>query len=372
MQFWNKVKRRSFYRANGKKLREQVLFVSFGGSQVSDSPLDISLELQKAKPGLKLIWAVKNVDQSVPAGIKKVIVGSATWFTALSKSRYIVTNNNLPMYFRKAPGQIYLQTWHGTPLKRIGNDILENKLSTAYNNAMAREGKYWDYLISPNAFSTEIFPRAFGFAGRVLEIGYPRNDRLINSGDAERTQIRRKLGIVDPKTPVVLYAPTWRDYSKDAGGKWASVNNLDVSKLPKGVRVVYRGHSNTSGSERVLGENVIDATTYPDVTELYLAADVLITDYSSVMFDFSVTGKPILFLCPDLAEYVSTRGFYFDFASLAPGPILGSSGEVAKALSDLPAVTKKYAKKYAEWRQKFNNLEDGKASSRVVATVFHA
>ncbi|MEO0313490.1 MAG: hypothetical protein RL140_720, partial [Actinomycetota bacterium] len=142
--------------------------------------------------------------------------------------------------------------------------------------------------------------------------------------------------------------------------------------LPKNVRVIYRGHSNTSSSERVLGENVIDVTTYPDVTELYLAADVLITDYSSVMFDFSVTGKPILFLCPDLEEYVSSRGFYFDFAEQAPGPILTTSNEVAEAFKNLGKIQVSFNKKYSNWRRKFNDLEDGKASSRVVAAVFHA
>lgn len=372
MQLWAKVKRRTVYRTGRQKLKDQVLFLSFGGSQVSDSPLDISLELAKSQPKLKQIWAVKNQSQEVPAGSTKVIVGTTAWFSALAKSRYIVTNNNLPFYYRKSPGQIYLQTWHGTPLKRIGNDILENKMSAAYNNAMAREGKYWDYLISPNAFSSEILPRAFAFGGRLLEVGYPRNDRLVNSTATDRSSIRNKLGITNDQEIVVLYAPTWRDYSKDVDGKWASVNNLDVAGLPSDTRVIYRGHSNTAASERELGHNVIDVTTYPDVTELYLAADVLITDYSSVMFDFTVTGKPILFLCPDLNEYVTSRGFYFDFEKLAPGPILATSDEVANELKNLPKVINEYGKKYAEWRLKFNNLEDGKASSRVVAAVFHA
>jgi len=372
VQLWDRVKRRTVYRPGTQRLRDQVLLVSFGGNQVSDSPLDISLELSKTHPNLKLVWGVKSASQEVPVGHGKVVVGTTAWFTALAKSRYVVTNNNLPFYYRKSPGQIYLQTWHGTPLKRIGNDILENKMTAAYNNAMAREGKYWDYLISPNAFSTEILPRAFGFGGRILETGYPRNDRLTNTSENERLAIREKLGINDPTETVILYAPTWRDYSKDAEGRWASVNNLDVNKLPADVKVLYRGHSNTLASERSLGENVIDVTAYPDVTELYLVADLLITDYSSVMFDFSVTGKPMLFLCPDLDEYVSSRGFYFDFAEQAPGPILKSSDEVAEAVKNLGKIQLDFNKKYSNWRHKFNDLEDGKASSRVVAAVFHA
>ncbi|MEO0313393.1 MAG: hypothetical protein RL140_623, partial [Actinomycetota bacterium] len=203
MQLWDKVKRRTVYRTGRQNLKNQVLFVSFGGSQVSDSPLDISLELEKTHPELKLIWGVKSASQAVPPGHSKVVVGTTEWFKALAKSRYVVTNNNLPFYYRKSPGQIYLQTWHGTPLKRIGNDILENKMSAAYNNAMAREGKYWDYLISPNAFSTEILPRAFAFGGRLLEVGYPRNDRLVNSTESDRLAIRNKLGITDETETVV-------------------------------------------------------------------------------------------------------------------------------------------------------------------------
>jgi CDP-glycerol glycerophosphotransferase len=148
------------------------------------------------------------------------------------------------------------------------------------------------------------------------------------------------------------------------------VNNLENAMLPKGFKLLYRGHSNTAASERVLAVDSIDVTDYPDVTDLYLIADVLVTDYSSVMFDFSVTGKPMIFLCPDLDEYRELRGFYFDFKGEAPGPILGKASEVVKALTDLPKLTKTYAPKYLKWRKKFNRLEDGKASARVVAEVF--
>lgn len=372
MLLWNSLKRRSVYRPGGSVLRDQVLFVTFGGNQVSDSPLDICLELQKSLPGLRLIWAVKDRSQSVPEGTERVIVGTTAWFNALAKSRYIVSNNNLPFYFRKSSGQIYLQTWHGTPLKQIGKDILENNLSAAYNNAMAREAKYWDYLISQNSYSSLIFPRAFGFAGRILEHGYPRNDRLAKVSETRRQEIRKSLGISNREEKVVLYAPTWRDTAKDEEGKWASVNNLDASLIPHPFRVLYRGHSNTLESERRLEAGVIDVTNYPDVAELFMVADVLITDYSSVMFDFSVTGKPIIFLCPDIKGYEETRGFYFDFAKLAPGPIVDTSEGVAEALANLDKLVNDYAPKYKSWRKTFNSLEDGKASARVVYTVFHA
>lgn len=368
MALQEKVTRRLTYKPRRGKLINQVLFVSFGGRQISDSPLEIFNELQKVQPELKKLWAVANPEQQVPKGSTKVVVGTSDWFAALARSSYLVSNNNLPQYFRKKPGQVYLQTWHGTPLKRIGRDIGTNKLTEGYNKAMQREAGYWDYLISPSEFTSEIFPRAFGFRGRILETGYPRNDRLTKP---KKSEIRKQLGIAETQT-VVLYAPTWRDNARDEKGNWASVNNLERVKLPKNFTLLYRGHTNTAASARYLASGSIDVTDFPDITELYLAADVLVTDYSSVMFDFSVTGKPMLFLCPDLAEYEALRGFYFDFADQAPGPILKTSEEVVQVLKDLTTMRKKYAQKYSKWRQKFNRLDDGKASARVVDAVFHA
>jgi CDP-glycerol glycerophosphotransferase len=368
MSFSEKVTRRLNYKPRSGKLAHQALFVSFGGRQVSDSPLEIFNELQKTQPKLKKVWGVISENQVVPAGATKVVVGTPEWFKALSRSKYLVSNNNLPQYFRKRPGQIYLQTWHGTPLKRIGKDIGTNKLTEGYNNAMKREAGYWDYLVSPNQFSSEIFPRAFGFRGRLLETGYPRNDRLVA---AKSEKLREKFGIA-PSQTVVLYAPTWRDDARDEQGNWATVNNLQQVKLPSNFTLLYRGHTNTAASERKLGVDTIDVTDYPDVTDLYLLADVLVTDYSSVMFDFSVTGKPMLFLCPDLSQYQALRGFYFDFEGEAPGPILKTAAEVVAVLKNLDKSKAKYAQKYKNWRKKFNRLEDGKASARVVDAVFHA
>ena len=367
MALQEKVTRRLTYRPGSGRLLDQVLLVSFNGKQVSDSPLSIGLELQKTHPTLKLIWAVVSAEQTVPNGFEKVVIGSVAWFSALARSRYLVSNNNLPQYFRKSPGQVYLQTWHGTPLKKIGLDIENNQLTAGYNAAMKREAGYWDYLISPNAFCSGIFPKAFGFRGRLLEVGYPRNDRLFKPSVSEVHALREKLGI-KPGRQVVLYAPTWRDNSRDSAGNWATVNNLEQAKLPKNTTLLYRGHSNTLASERRLSEGTIDVTEYPEVTDLYLVADVLVTDYSSVMFDFSVTGKPMVFLCPDLNEYRDLRGFYFDFEAEAPGPIVKSAADVVAVLKNLP----KPDKKYENWRRKYNSLDDGKVASKVVDAVFQA
>jgi len=352
-------------------LKEAVLFESFQGKVIGDNPLDIFNEVKQRFPNLELIWATGKGTQA-PAGSRGVRFGSREWLHALATSKYLVNNTNFPWYFRKVPGQVYLQTWHGTPLKRLGRDIPNNYLTKSYLDTMDREATYWDYLISPSAFCTEIFPSSFGYKGNIIETGYPRNDRLSKITGAQRKEIRERIGISDPSTYVVMYAPTWRDYNRSATGNWQSVNFMDENiELPQGFQMIYRGHTNTHAvhNQGVAGR-AIDVTLYPDVTELYIAADILITDFSSVMFDYTVTGKPIMFLAPDLERYRAERGFYFDFEALAPGPILNSDTEVLQTLGRIEQISKLYEPRYRAWQQKFNSLEDGSAAKRVVDIVW--
>ena len=354
-----------------KALRDAVLFESFQGKVIGDNPLDIFNEVKARYPHLDLIWATGK-DTTAPEGARGVRFGSREWLQALATSKYLVNNTNFPWYFRKVAGQVYLQTWHGTPLKRLGREIPNNQLTKSYLDTMDREASYWDYLISPSPFCTEVFPGAFGYSGKIIETGYPRNDRLSKITGAQRQEIRERIGVSDPSTYLVLYAPTWRDYNRSATGNWQSVNFMDENiELPDGFQMLYRGHTNTHAvhNERVAG-GAIDVTMYPDVTELYIAADILITDYSSVMFDYTVTGKPIMFLAPDLERYRAERGFYFDFEKLAPGPILNSDREVLQALGRIDQISKQYEPRYRAWQQKFNSLEDGNAAKRVVDIVW--
>jgi CDP-glycerol glycerophosphotransferase len=353
------------------QLRDAVLFESFQGKVIGDNPLDIFNEVKHRFPKLELIWATGKGTQA-PAGARGVRFGSREWLQALATSKYLVNNTNFPWYFRKVPGQIYLQTWHGTPLKRLGRDIPNNYLTKSYLDTMDREATYWDYLISPSPFCTEVFPSSFGYQGNIIETGYPRNDRLSKITGTQRQHIRERIGISDPSTFVVMYAPTWRDYNRSATGNWQSVNFMDENiELPEGFQMIYRGHTNTHAVHNAgVAGRAIDVTLYPDVTELYIAADVLITDFSSVMFDYTVTGKPILFLAPDLERYRSERGFYFDFEALAPGPILNTDAEVLQALGRIDQISKLYEPRYRAWQEKFNSLEDGNAAKRVVDIVW--
>lgn len=359
-----------YYRS--KELCDEILFESFQGKVIGDNPLALFNEVASRGPRWKLLFTT-NLKTQAPEGAFAIRHGSVSWLKALATARVLINNTNFPGYFRKRPGQHYIQTWHGTPLKRLGKDIVDVVPTGSYLKMMDREASYWDFLISPNPYCTELFPKTFGYRGRILQTGYPRNDILV-TGQSTRQEIRSSLGIADDAV-VVLYAPTWRDTARTATGNWKPVNFLE-SGVGDGFVVLYRGHTNThSAHNPKVARGAIDVTDYRNAAELYLAADVLVTDYSSSMFDFSATGKPIIFLAPDIDQYVSKRGFYFDFEAEAPGPVLRDPAKLRATLEQLDSVTDEYREKYLAWQQKFTSLEDGGASKRVIdqtLSAFHS
>jgi CDP-glycerol glycerophosphotransferase len=352
---------RSFSRLT---LTDSILFESFQGKVIGDNPFAIFNEVRARNINSELLFTV-NAATKAPDGAKALKHGSIAWLRSLATSKVLVNNTNFPGYFRKRAGQKYIQTWHGTPLKRLGRDIVDVVPTGSYLKMMDREASYWDYLVSPSKYCSEIFPNTFGYSGKIIETGYPRND-ILTTRSSDREKIRQSLGINDSNSLVVLYAPTWRDTNRTATGNWKPVNFLG-SDLGEGITLLFRGHTNThqAHSDKV-AKGAIDVTDYKNVAELYLAADVLVTDYSSSMFDFSVTGKPMVFLAPDLEDYVAKRGFYFDFETLAPGPILRDSSKLGETLENIESVKTEFAERYRSWQQKFNALEDGQASKRVV------
>ena len=286
----------------------------------------------------------------------------------LGRARYLVANGTVPGYHLKRDGTFFLQTWHGTPLKRIGFDNITQDDSRAPRQAvrtLRHNVPRWDLMISPNRFSTPVLRDAFGFEGKIAETGYPRNDLLLSPDAPDiRDRTRARLGIEEGQR-AVLYAPTFRDAARFA--LEPKVQRLAL-ELGDSWTVLLRAHKLDTSDVRLDGRTpVIDLSSYPDNRELYLAADVLVTDYSSVMFDFAVTGKPMLFWTFDLDEYRDLgRGFYFDFEAEAPGPLLSTVDEVAGALGDIDAISAEYEDAYARFVARFCELEDGHASRRVV------
>ncbi len=350
---------------------DTVVFECFGGTGTGDSPGAVCDLLRAGDSGLDLVWSVNDEAVPVPEGTRAVTRLTPEWYQVVGSARYLFSNANFPPCFEKAPDQVHVQTWHGTPLKRIGHDIVDPRFfNERYLEQMDREAAGWDYLVSPSPFCTEVLPRAFGYDGKVLEIGYPRNDLLLCPDTARvRTEVRAELGIADDQR-VLLYAPTWRENARTGGG-YGKVLHLDpraVTAARPDVTVLVRTHANT-GSRAAVTEQarVRDVTTYPDVTRLYLAADLLVTDYSSVFFDFALTDKPVLFLVPDLEQYRDElRGFYLDFEEIAPGPLLRTTDEVVAHLDDDPAG---FAHARERLRLRFAPHDDGHAAERLVQTV---
>jgi CDP-glycerol glycerophosphotransferase len=360
-------------------LRDAVVFLSFKGRQVSDNPLGIAAELRRRGDTREHIWVVNDWAVRVPDDARAVLFDGKACWEALARSAYLVSNDDMPRGFTKRPGQFYVQTWHGTPLKRIGFDVakMQSFAGREYMELLAHDIAGWDLLLSPSPASTPILQRAFRFGGEILESGYPRNDILAGGdGPAIAAQVRERIGIPAGKR-VVLYAPTWRENQFYASGRYRFDLQLDLDRawreLGDDYVILLRGHHQTADDAPPAARRgfVVNVTGYPDVAELILASDALITDYSSMMCDFAVTGRPMLFFTYDLADYRdSVRGLSIDLEREAPGPLLATSDDVIDAIGNLGSVPALYQDAYAAFVAKFCPLDDGKAGARVCDRVF--
>ncbi|WP_168627967.1 MULTISPECIES: CDP-glycerol glycerophosphotransferase family protein [unclassified Cryobacterium] len=351
------------YHAANPEPQNAVFFESFYGQNASCNPLAIARALAETRPDIARYWGVADASVDVPLGGIAVIEGSREWWRIRAAARLIVINDWLRGRYRKRSHQKVLQTWHGTMLKRLA--LSRRRLGLRPALATLKERARWSILLAQNSYAANIFRRSYAWLGPVWEEGYPRDDILV-TGDA--AAVRAKLGIADD-VRVLLYAPTWRDDRPD------HVDHLDVAsfaeQLGDGYVTLIRGHSRTlRPGEDVRGGGVVDVTSYPDIAELFLVADALITDYSSVMFDFSVTRKPIFFFTPDLDRYREVlRGFYFDLLAVAPGPVVRDSAELLELVRNPDAVAEEYRERYQAWRERFNPRDDGQAAQRVVDRI---
>lgn len=355
-----------------RPLRDTVLYSSFGGRAYGDSPRAVHEELVRRDMDAEHLWAVRDAQSAVPETARAVLVGSAEWHGALAHSRWVVTNTHLPRWFTRRGGQRIIQTWHGTPLKRIGADLTGTLCAgLAHLAPRPRVSRQWSVLLSPNAHSTPVLRSALGYSGRLVETGLPRTDAFF-APDRDRiaAAVRARLGI-EPGRKVVLYAPTPRDdLAYDAGHHRLHLPlDLDLARreLADDHVLLVRGHPLVA--DRLPTHHApfaLDVSAHPDATELLLAADVLVTDYSSLAADFANTGRPMLFLTPDLPHYRDTlRGFTLDFEARVPGPLLTDTGELIDALGDLTAIATAGAEAYADFRETFCHRDDGGAAGRV-------
>ena len=321
-------------------LRPGVFLESFGGRSAGDNPAAICEDLAAHGVGAPLWWSVVDGTVRVPAGARPVVVGSPQWVEALRTSRVIVTNDHLPSWFSKREGQHLLQTWHGTPIKKLLHDA-PKAVTLRYRRLMDRQVPQWDLLLAQSPQAGRRLQQALGYRGPVRVGEYPRNVRLLGGAEVRR-RVRHELGIA-PGQPVILYAPTWRESlrpSTGAAGCAAAhgpgpVGALDgprLAELLDAVVLMRSHHMNRAGCV----PGMIDVSGYPSVEELMLAADILVSDYSSIFFDFALTGKPAVVYTPDLASYRDVeRGLYGDWPLGSGLPVAADHDELASHLQRL-------------------------------------
>jgi CDP-glycerol glycerophosphotransferase len=343
------------------------VFDSWRG-RFADSPRAMYDEIRRTHPDVRCVW-VGNPDQ-FPADIETVTPHSRRHAATMAVARVIVTNHHLPPYYRKRAGAVCVQTWHGTPLKRIGWDILDSSdaANRGYLRTLRRDVPAWDLLLSPGAETTEVFRDAFGYRGLVSETGMPRNDVLVDSDPTALARLKTRLGLPTDRR-LLLYAPTFRDDDSLDNDDFRRVANRLAAAVPAGWTVLLRIHANRADTADPTGQ-YLDVSDRPDAQDLLQVADGLVTDYSSVMFDFGVTGRPMIFYCPDYADYGSrSRGFYVDLAAIAPGPVTYTLDELATAAGSLQPAQPASHERYQAFRRRFCPHEDGHASRRAVEAL---
>jgi len=348
-----------------------VFFESFYSQTVACNPLAIDRELARARPDVTRYWSVVDRSIAVPEGAIAIVEGSAEWWRVRADARLLVVNDWLRKRWMPRPHQTVLQTWHGTMLKKLALD--RDGIGLRTRIAVRRESQRWNVLLAQNEYAAEIFRRAYAYRGPVWVEGYPRNDLLVATDPAMRRMVRARLGIT-PDQRAVLYAPTWRDDTTEI------VDYLDLPSLPAALAelsgehvVLVRGHSRTLRHGRNLdAPGLIDVTTYPDMADLLAAADVVITDYSSLMFDVTATNTPLVLFAPDRQHYESElRGFYFDLLAEAPVSVAESRAAVLLELARLAhgGGEGDASATLQAWRHRFTVVDDGAAAQRVVARI---
>lgn len=356
-----------------------ILFESGIGKQYGDSPRYIYEEIVNRNLDYKKVWVINRKMNFIDPNTKTIKRLSPQYYFYLARAKYWVNNQNFPTYIKKRKETTYLQTWHGTPLKKMLFDI-ENVQGRddGYLERVHNATKTWSYLISPSEYATNAFRSAFHYNGEILQIGYPRND-IFYRDDIEEIARKVKKELVLPEgKKVILYAPTFRDNENNGKNKFVFKLRMDLNKLKEELGEEYiillRMHvviSNKLVIPEELQDFAYNVSNYPDIQELCLISDILMTDYSSIMFDFANTKKPLLFFTYDLEEYKNDiRGFYMDFEKEAPGPFLFTTEDIIDAVKNIDDIKEKYSEKYDKFYEKFCSLEDGNAAKRAVDIVF--
>lgn len=358
-----------------------IFFESNVGRNYSSNPKYVYEEM--VKQGLdkkfKCIWSLEDTDLKIPGSAKKVKRAGLSYLYYLAIAKIWVCDTRQPSFIIKRLETTYIQLWHGTPLKKLAMDMDVLSMSegmelTEYKKTFLENTKTWDYLISQSDYTTEKFRSCFAFKKEILETGFPRNDILFEKNNEKSINfIKHRFNLpLDKK--VILYAPTWRDDQFYDNGIYKFSTQIDFDLLQKELA----DNHILMVKQHYLVKDSFDWSDYEgfvyecdhlwDIQELYLISDYLITDYSSVMFDYALLMRPMIIYAYDYEEYRDNlRGFYFNIFEEFPGPIIQNS-------QDLPDSIKKYhfndyKEKYAKFIDKFSSFDKGNASARIVDLI---
>lgn len=374
-----------FYKMDDKV----IFFEAFGGRNYTCSPKAIYEKMLTMKEfkDFKFVWAFVDPSKHDVLNDKRLTIvktNSKDYYKYLSIAKYWIVNSIIDEGIIKKKNQVYVQCWHGTPLKKLRYDIEVNGavLNTIeeIRKRNDRDARKFDYFISPSKYCTEKFTSAFnlkalGKENIIIEKGYPRNDFLFNKTKKDIDSIKKKLGLpLDKK--VIFYLPTFRDNQHTSGVGYTYNLAIDFDSLKKKFSkdyvILFSPHyfiANSIDLSKYKGF-VFNVARYDEINELYLVSDIIMTDYSSVFFDFANLKRPMLFYMYDFDDYQNNlRDFYISLDEL-PGPIAKTQEELENNLKNIDSIFIDYKKKYEKFNKKYNYLDDGNASERVIKVIF--
>jgi CDP-glycerol glycerophosphotransferase (TagB/SpsB family) len=366
------LRTRLLYRRHLRRPLDENLAVycAYWGRGYACNPAAIHTRARELAPHVRSVFLVE-ADQAhtVPDGVEHAVIGSRRYWEVLARAKYLVNNANFAEGVVKRPGSVHVQTQHGTPLKTMGVDQSTYPVVAAATGSFAKllgRVDRWDYNLSSNSHSTQVWERAFPGSYEQLEYGYPRNDVYYTATADDVARVRRELGVPEGKT-AVLYAPTHRDHHTgfETGldlEAFCEAAGEDVVVLLRAHYFYDRGGGRGSG-------RIIDVTAHRSSEDVCLAADALVTDYSSIMFDYANLDRPIVVYADDWDVYRETRGVYFDLVQSPPGPVVRTPEELARVFRDGAYAGRGAAELRAAFRARFCEFDDGRAAERVVRRV---
>lgn len=349
---------------------DRAVFAAYGGRGHGCNPGALEEAFRTFAPHIRTAWIARpEHHHTIPTATRRLRPGTAAYWTALARSKYLVNNTDFDRRLVKRPGQILLQTQHGTPLKHMGLDLRERPAAAGDLDfdAMLRGVDQWDYLLSPNRHTTLTWERVYPGRYTTLPYGSPRNDVFQRATSEDVRRLRESLDI-PAGSVAILYAPTYRDYRR------AQRTSLDLDRLlrrlgPRFVVLARAHHRHGGPLVSPATGRVIDVTGHPSVESLCLASDALVTDYSSLMFDYAGLDRPIVIHADDREAYEAARGTYFDLRSFAPGAIARSEDELIDIFATGHWRGSRSTQLRSAFRERFCAYDDGRAAERVVRHV---